>query len=326
MEFIKTQLQLQGKKPAPGAAPFRYTTIGGGLKWHVKNQGFLSVYRGLDAILAGSIPKSAIRFGVFDATNQAFKKAGMVGGGFNALSGFVAGTIEAVVAVTPLETIKTKLISGNVGMIVGIKQVIAAEGIGGLYKGLTATILKQSSNQALRFFWFGEYKRILGPTMKGMDSTQIGLVNLVGGMTAGCFSTICNNPFDVVKTKMQGATSAKDGFITVTKNILKHEGVVGFYAGCLPRMMRVVSLLLLLLPLLRVSGNLADVLCSHSIFFLLSSPLCISPCLLFFYVFHLVPFIFVSVFLSYSSVFRLSLRRFPGKVSSLCHMKESRRG
>jgi solute carrier family 25 (mitochondrial citrate transporter), member 1 len=30
------------------------------------------------------------------------------------------------------------------------------------------------------------------------------LMSLLGGMAAGCFSTLGNNPFDVVKTRMQG--------------------------------------------------------------------------------------------------------------------------
>ena len=71
----------------------------------------------------------------------------------------------------------------------------------GLYQGLAATILKQSSNQGLRFMFFNKYKDIITEDGK---APMTPLKALVGGMMAGCFSTLGNNPFDVVKTQMQG--------------------------------------------------------------------------------------------------------------------------
>jgi solute carrier family 25 citrate transporter 1 len=78
------------------------------------------------------------------------------------------------------------------------KHMWATEGLGGIYQGAAATAMKQGSNQGLRFMWYNEYKRIV--TNDGeIESTP--LMSLVGGMTAGCFSTLGNNPFDVVKVR-----------------------------------------------------------------------------------------------------------------------------
>ena len=49
------------------------------------------------------------------------------------LAGVGAGTIEAVVAVTPMETIKTKLIQKNLSLAKGVNIIIKEEGIGGIY-------------------------------------------------------------------------------------------------------------------------------------------------------------------------------------------------
>lgn len=38
---------------------------------------------------------------------------------------------------------KTRLIDANAGVMAGTRAILKAEGIGGLYKGLTATVLKQ---------------------------------------------------------------------------------------------------------------------------------------------------------------------------------------
>ena len=43
----------------------------------------------------------------------------------------------------------------------GVPAIIAADGVGGLYKGLFPTMGKSVSNQVLRFAIFNEYKRIV---------------------------------------------------------------------------------------------------------------------------------------------------------------------
>lgn len=54
--------------------------------------------------------------------------------------------------------------------------------------------------------WFNKYKSILSND----DARSLtDIENLLGGMSAGCFSTLGNNPFDVVKTKMQGVDASK---------------------------------------------------------------------------------------------------------------------
>lgn len=60
-------------------------------------------------------------------------------------------------------------------------------------------------------------------------------------MMAGCFSTLGNNPFDVVKTQMQG-TQAKQYANTLDcfRKILSNDGVMAFYKGVFARMGRVV--------------------------------------------------------------------------------------
>jgi len=67
------------------------------------------------------------------------------------------------------------------------------------------------------------------------------LGNLLGGMSAGCFSTLGNNPFDTVKTKMQGSDAHKyKGTLDCFAKILANEGIQGFYRGIVPRLGRVV--------------------------------------------------------------------------------------
>jgi solute carrier family 25 citrate transporter 1 len=178
---------------------------------------------------------------------------------------------EALLIVVPVETVKTKCIELNQSFVQGVKYIVQKEGIQGIYKGATATALKQGSNQGLRFMWFHEYKRLV-LARKNQHSVHSNLnanVNVnsnvnansnsvsilqqqpimtlssiekfVGGMTAGCFSTLGNNPLDVIKTRMQG-TGAKQYANTLDcfLQIVRKEGWTSLYSGLIPRLGRVV--------------------------------------------------------------------------------------
>ena len=74
-------------------------------------------------------------------------------------------------------------------------------GLRGTYQGLTPTILKQGSNQAIRFFIYSTLKKYF---QGGDNSVDIGNLKtfLIGGV-AGAASVFGNTPIDVVKTRMQ---------------------------------------------------------------------------------------------------------------------------
>jgi solute carrier family 25 citrate transporter 1 len=236
MEFIKTQLQLQ--KKVPGEIP-KFTGIFSCAKYTIQTTGFFSLYRGLAPILAFSIPKAGIRFGGYKYFANMFMdpKTGKVSIYGDLIAGTGAGVVEAIFAVTPMETLKTRLIDGNKPFFRGTADILKKEGLGGVYKGLTATILKQGSNQGLRFMFFGQYKKFIKIEGSGLSPMQ----SLIGGMGAGCFSTIINNPFDTIKTRMQGlgATQYKSTLDCAT-TMLRKEGIGSFYRGCSARMGRVV--------------------------------------------------------------------------------------
>jgi len=234
MEFIKTQLQLQTKTKA-----LPYTGTVSGISYTIRTTGFFSLYRGLAPTLLGSIPKAGVRFGLNSVIKDNLRdKDGNLTMGKNFIAGLGAGVCEAVIIVAPVETVKTKCIETNMPFIKELKRIIATEGIGGIYQGATATALKQGSNQGLRFMWFNEYKRIV--TNDG-EKHMTPLLGLFGGMSAGCFSTLGNNPFDVVKTRMQGTKASQyANTVDCFKKIVSNEGIAALYAGIVPRLGRVV--------------------------------------------------------------------------------------
>ncbi len=97
MEMIKTNMQL-------GTHKQHYNSMLRGMQYHVRTDGFFSLYRGLVPVLIGSVPKAGIRFGAFDF----FKKKlalpdGQTTAFRNLAAGMTAGAIEASLVTTPVQ-------------------------------------------------------------------------------------------------------------------------------------------------------------------------------------------------------------------------------
>mmetsp|Transcript_33237 Transcript_33237/g.40789 ORF Transcript_33237/g.40789 Transcript_33237/m.40789 type:complete len:270 (+) Transcript_33237:270-1079(+) len=237
MEYVKTQLQLHRQTQGANG---HYKNMITCARYTYNTNGFLGFYRGLAPVLVGSIPKAGIRFGGFNYISGKLRHAdGTSTPLTNLIAGTIAGAVEATLAVTPIETVKTKLIDGNKSFVQGFIGIYKAEGIRGLYQGWGATVGKQASNQGLRFMAFTLYKDlVLGDNKQGTLSP---IQALIGGMCSGCFSTLCNNPFDMMKTRMQGLQAKEyNNIFDCFRKVVRNEGVTALWKGTAARLTRVV--------------------------------------------------------------------------------------
>jgi len=129
------------------------------------------------------------------------------------MCGICAGAAESTFVVTPQETLKTKLIHDKLSpnpqyknLFQGVRQIVKSQGLGGIYRGYLPTLLRQSTNQGVRFVVFEDSSKFL----TNYISTKV-LVDLLSGGFAGFCSVMFNNPIDVIKTNMQGLEAAKYG-------------------------------------------------------------------------------------------------------------------
>lgn len=182
-EYVKTQLQLQrGTGLYRGFWDCARQTVG--------QYGPLGLYRGLGPVLVFSMPKAGVRFWAFETASK------LLGGGEkkasaarNFAAGIMAGVLEATLIVTPQETLKVKLINANKGMLAGTAHIVRTEGLRGVYRGLFPTILKQASNQGVRFLSYNEImNRFIKPGRP--DQPPTAAQALLGGMSAGCISVL----------------------------------------------------------------------------------------------------------------------------------------
>ena len=185
------------------------------------------------------------------------------------LCGLGAGVVEALFAVVPQDSVKVgqrlqlantyhlfnlvqiKFINDRCseqpkyrGLLHGIREIVRERGLGAMYTGVTPTVLKQSSNQAIRFFVFESLKDWWsgsGIAADGSACNQVprALIPLFG-MLAGCASVICNSPLDTIKTRMQGLQGHRyRGTVDCIRQMYSREGVLSFYKGVSLRMLKV---------------------------------------------------------------------------------------
>lgn len=121
--------------------------------------------------------------------------------------------------------------------------VVREEGFRTLYRGVTLTALRQSTNQAVNFTaytYFKQWALQYQPTLEELPSYQ----HMVLGLVSGAMGPLSNAPIDTIKTRLQ-KSSARPGetaltrIILISRDMFKQEGFRAFYQGITPRVMRV---------------------------------------------------------------------------------------
>ncbi|KAI9322990.1 mitochondrial carrier domain-containing protein [Zopfochytrium polystomum] len=256
-EYVKTQLQLQSSaakqgKLIPSAEPFKGP-------WDVavrtvRERGFFALYRGLSALVVGNASKAGVRFLVFDQIKAMLAdKDGKTTGARMVIAGLAAGVVEAVVAVTPAETIKTKLIHDQNqpnpryrGLLHGSRVIFQESGIRGLYQGVTTVIARQGANSAVRMSAYGVLReRVLEFYRGGDGAKKVSLpwyTTFGIGAVAGTITVYSTMPLDVLKTRMQ-ALDARQRYRNSADclvKVVREDGVLALWKGATPRLGRLI--------------------------------------------------------------------------------------
>ncbi|OCH87852.1 mitochondrial carrier [Obba rivulosa] len=238
LDVVKTRMQLETGKSKHGLLD-SFRTI-------IKEEGFGRLYRGLVPPLLLEAPKRATKFAANDFWGKTFLK--MTGETkmtqqLSIATGCAAGATESFVVV-PFELVKIKLqdkASTFAGPMDVVRQIIKKDGLLGLYAGMEATFWRH-------VWWNGGYFGCIFQVrslLPKAESYQARLRNdLIAGTVGGFVGTAVNTPFDVVKSRIQGAHHAPgvvpkyNWTYPALVTIFREEGPAALYKGFVPKVLR----------------------------------------------------------------------------------------
>jgi solute carrier family 25 (mitochondrial citrate transporter), member 1 len=230
LDTIKVNMQL---KRGQRINPFKASAM------IIKNDGFLGFYRGLGAVVIGISPKMAIRFSSFEASKSKLHPYINNETARNFTAGLIAGTIETILIVNPMEVVKIRLQSdkslSNVFQASG--RIFSEEGIRGFYRGLVLTISRQAINQAVNFSIYHRIKGFLSGNDKQKELASY--KHFLIGAFSGSIGPISNAPIDTLKTRIQASRDPGISIFGLAKQIYINEGFLAFFKGITPRLLRI---------------------------------------------------------------------------------------
>ncbi|KAJ8519134.1 hypothetical protein ONZ45_g3861 [Pleurotus djamor] len=180
---------------------------------------------------------------------------------------FVAGGLGGMcgaIVTSPFDVVKTRLQSslfrdkhpvvgvatanGSCGLVVGpprsgllynfietgyiIRDIYREESPRALFKGLGPTLVGVIPARSINFFTYGNGKQIIANNFN--DGKENSYVHLAAAAIAGIATGTATNPIWVVKTRLQLSQESGRGVggsLATIKEILRNEGIRGFYKG-----------------------------------------------------------------------------------------------
>ncbi|KAG6009974.1 hypothetical protein E4U21_000745 [Claviceps maximensis] len=264
LDIVKTRMQIHRSTGPSASAPPTTVAILRSLtsnKQHV----LLSLYRGLAPNLMGNATSWASFF-LFKSRFEklvAQQDGKPSAGGYFVASALAGATTSALT--NPLWVLKTRMLSsdkGSVGaypsMLAGVRIIWRTEGMRGFYRGLAVSLLGVSHG-AVQFAVYEPAKRMYftkrlgqghgGPgsgsdPVSGRENGKMSneatvVISSVAKLVAGAVTY----PYQVLRSRMQNYRADERfgrGIGGVVARIWREEGVVGFYRGLVPGVVRVM--------------------------------------------------------------------------------------
>ena len=225
LDVVKTQLQLRG----------RHATMSGAFRSLHATGGLIGFWRGFGPGLGIVVPRRGFKF----AANELFGRWLPGGPASKLCAGALAGASEALI-ITPLEVLKVQMQSQSTQSHQSVhataRALWARAGVASFYTGLGATVIKHSAHSMV---YFGAFQGAQPAARSAMRSHVRG--DLVAGFVAGVAAGTVNNPFDVLKTRLQAGAHRElralrqqqqhAGVAKGIAHILRVEGMMALFYG-----------------------------------------------------------------------------------------------
>jgi len=236
LSTVKTRLQCQGATAGlSGQASVLYTGPISGMRHMIRNEGALSLYKGVGVVVAVAAPAQAMYFAGYELARSLLGKSGS--------STFIAGVcaqLSASICWVPMDVIKERLqIEGQLktGETYGsswsaVKRIVKTEGFRGMYRAYGIHQFVWAPFNGIYFTCYESAKLYVKNNISKSDVAANAAASLFAGITASAITS----PLDLVKTRMQVMQSNPKMFPynnswDCFKQVLQKEGVRALWDG-----------------------------------------------------------------------------------------------
>ncbi|XP_024397817.1 S-adenosylmethionine carrier 1, chloroplastic/mitochondrial isoform X1 [Physcomitrium patens] len=199
---------------------------------------FKGLYSGLAGNLAGVLPASAVFVGVYEPVKR--KLLSVLPDQFSSIAHLTAGVcgggISSLIRV-PTEVVKQRMQTGQfVSPQSAVRQIVAKEGIRGLYAGFRSFLLRDLPFDAFQFCIYEQLKISYAKRVRReLNDTETAFIGAIAGAMTGAVTT----PLDVIKTRLmiQGPNQQYKGIQDCVVKIIRDEGAGTLFQGLGPRIL-----------------------------------------------------------------------------------------
>ena len=205
-----------------------------------------SLYAGITPAIVGSMPTAAVYMPTYQLSKQALNDLRLGGLPISPLAGILTGLVTAIVR-SPTSVVKYQLqLKLYDSTREAVESTYRRAGLLGFFAGLRATVYLDVFYAVVQFTVL-EYMRAAGSWVNaGAELTHF--QNIVIGFLTGTITSICTEPFDVIRTRLiaqrKGTTGPAKGTAFGYKGVLhglisasKSAGVFSLWKGLLPRLL-----------------------------------------------------------------------------------------
>lgn len=194
IDTVKTKLQTRGASKLYSGPLDVVAKV-------VAKQGIAGLYSGVQAAFVGSIISSSVYFGTYELGKGIFTSIGNCPKTLVPPLAAALGNITSSAVLVPKEVVKQRMQAGMVGSALEVfLQTIRSEGVGGLYAGYSAALLRNLPSNIISFSTF-EYLKLTW-LRDGEKTALEPWQSVVSGAAAGALSASLTTPLDVVKTRL----------------------------------------------------------------------------------------------------------------------------
>ncbi|KAI9103039.1 mitochondrial carrier domain-containing protein [Phlyctochytrium arcticum] len=256
LDVIKTRLQVQTKEMKHLNPGQHYDSVMDAVVKIVKSEGLPGLYSGLGAGLLGTVFSSFSYFYFYSYVRGSYLKRvpGEISTSMELVLGAIAGAMSQLCTL-PVAVVTTRQQTASkeehLSFLDTMKKIVADEGVGGLWKGLQASLIL-CVNPAITYGMFERLKTIF---MKRQDGKMLtaGQTFVIGAISKA-LATVVTYPYIMAKVRMQwkppktmASLSAKDqenltykSAADILQKTLKNEGIAGWYKGLQPQIVKAV--------------------------------------------------------------------------------------